>query len=323
MRRRAARWSLCIALLVFGGKLWAYALTDSTAVLSDALESVVNVVAAVILVGSLRLAAMPADDDHPYGHGKIEFFSAGIEGGFLFGAGALILFEAGRALWLGAQPGRFDLGLLVLAIFGAINAALGSYLVRAGKRTHSVALEADGRHVLADVWTTVGVLVGLALVWATGWSWLDPLVAAAVGVHVVREGFTLSRRAVRGLMDQADPATLARLVEALDGARKAPWVDLHGLRSRRSGSLLHVDLRLVVPRYFDVRDLHGIHDHVERTIAAVAEASSETVVHFDPCRPDDCSGCAMDTCPERTAPQTHRHPLTLDRATRTDTPHAH
>ena len=318
IRLRAGRVSLAAGLLVFGGKFGAYLVTDSAAVFSDAMESVVNIAAAFVLLLSLGLAARPADRDHPYGHGKVEFFSAGIEGAFLLVAAVLIFIEAIGVFLVGPSLRELDVGLGLLAVFGGLNAVLGGYLVRVGERTKSVALIADGRHVLADVWTTAGVLVGLGAVWATGWSLLDPLVAIVVALHIVREGGKLLRRAVRGLMDEADEELLERIVAALATGRGPEWVDVHGLRSRNSGAAVHTDMHLIVPRYFDVQLLHSVHEAVESTVAAATETDSETVVHFDPCEPSDCAGCAMGKCPVRSADLERRYALTLDRAMRRD-----
>ena len=317
-RLRAGWLSLAVGLLVFGGKFGAFLLTGSTAVLSDALESIVNVAAGALLVFSLIVAARPPDRDHPYGHGKVEFFSAGIEGAFVFGAGGLILFEAARALLQGPELQRLGAGLGLLAVFGGVNALLGLYLVRVGRRTRSAALLADGKHVLADVWTTVAVIAGLVAVSLTGWLLLDPLIALAVGLHVLREGYHLVRDAIGGLMDAADAEELEALASALEKRRAESWIDLHALRAWRSGAFLHADLHLVIPRYLDAEALHGIHDEVEAALQDTVGPDSDTVVHFDPCRPPDCPGCPVADCPVRSTPFGHRRPFAVEHATRSD-----
>jgi cation diffusion facilitator family transporter len=319
-RRRAGWLSLGVGVAVFAGKLAAWVLTGSTAVLSDALESVVNVVAAVLLVFSLRVAARPADRDHPYGHGKVEFFSAGIEGTLIFSAALLILVEAGRSLWLGPTVRSLDKGLLLIALFSALNGALGLHLVRTGRRTGSVALVADGSHVLTDVWTSAGVLVGLALVWVTGWVVLDPLVAILVALNVLRQGGKLMRESVRGLMDAAPLTVLEQLTRALEARREDAWIDVHGMRGWRSGNFLHVDFHLVVPRYFDVARTHGIHDVVERALRQAVGPMGDVIVHFDPCVPKLCASCAMPDCPVRGAAFEKRLAWSAARATRLEDP---
>ncbi|MEM7203178.1 MAG: cation diffusion facilitator family transporter [Planctomycetota bacterium] len=319
LRLRAARWSLAVGLLVFGGKLAAYLLTDSTAVFSDAMESVVNIAAAAVLLLSLRLAAQPADRDHPYGHGKVEFFSAGIEGAFLLGAGIWIAVEAVGAFVVGSTVHSLNIGVAFLVGFSVINAALGVHLVRTGEATHSLALVADGKHVLADVWTTAGVIIGLAAVEVTGWGVLDPLIALAVAVNIMRESRNLLREAVRGLMDEADEPLLEEIAASFDVGRPAEWIDVHGLRSRRSGPLVHADLHLVVPRYFDVQRLHVLHEDIEIAVRQAVRGTAETVVHFDPCRVSDCPRCRVSHCPVRAAvPAGPGYEITLERATRSD-----
>ncbi len=317
-RLRAGRLALAVGVLVFGGKLLGYALTGSTAVFSDAMESVVNVAAGGVLLLSLIVAARPADRDHPYGHGKVEYFSAGLEGAFLLVAAGWVVFEAAHALAVGHVVHSLDVGLACVVAASAANAALGSYLVRVGERTRSAALVADGRHVLTDVWTTAGVVVGLGAVALTDLHVLDPLVAIAVGLHILRQAVALMRESVRGLMDEADETLLAAVAAAMEAQREDSWIDVHGLRCRRVGAAVHTDLHLVVPRYFEVERLHRVHDAVAGAIGAAVGHDSETVVHYDPCRPHDCPHCAMAECPVRESPLTLRYRLTLQRATRSD-----
>lgn len=317
-RLRAGWLALVTGTLVFAVKLWAWWLTGSAAVLSDALESIVNVVAGGLLLYSLHVSIRPADRDHPYGHGKVEFFSAGVEGTLIGVAALLIATEAVRQLVAGPRLRQLDVGLVLVTAATAANATLGWYLIRVGRRVHSLALVADGKHLLTDVVTSVGVIAGLAAVRITGWDVLDPVVAVAVALHILRTGWELVRQAVGGLMDEADPGSLHRMVEALEDARE-PWcIDAHSLRAWRSGHTQHVDLHLVVPRYFDADRLHEISDRVEDVLLAAAGLPGEAIVHFDPCRPRHCAGCAVDPCPVRSTPFTARRPLDQEHATRAD-----
>lgn len=318
VRLRAGWLALVTGAAVFTVKLAAWRLTGSAAVLSDALESIVNVVAAALLLFSLYVSVRPADRDHPYGHGKVEFFSAGVEGTLIGVAALWIAAEAVRALWRGPALRQLELGLGLVAAGTVANALVGWHLLRVGRHAHSLALVADGRHLLTDVLTSVGVLVGLAAVRVTGWVVLDPLVALAVALQILRTGWRLVRQAVGGLMDEADPDALWRIVEALERSREPWWIDAHSLRAWRSGAAEHVDLHLVVPRYFDADRLHGISEQVEQTALAGAGLPGEVIVHFDPCRPRYCAGCLVEACPVRSAPFVARRPLTLERATRED-----
>jgi cation diffusion facilitator family transporter len=317
-RIRAGRIALAVGGAIFAGKLAAYLLTGSAALLSDALESIVNVVAAALLLYSLTVAARPADRSHPYGHGKVEFFSAGVEGTLIAVASTLILIEAGRALWFGPNLRRVDLGLLLFAGLTAMNAALGAYLLRIGRRTQSLALQADGQHVLTDVATSLGIMVGLLAVQLTGWTPLDPLIAIAVALNILRTGWSLLRAAVGGLMDEADDELLRTMAQALEEKRR-PWmVDVHSLRAWRSGAFQHVDLHVTVPRYYDAEQLHHIDDEITDQLLAAAGRAGDVIVHFDPCRPRECPGCGVADCPVRAAPFLRREALTLERATRED-----
>jgi cation diffusion facilitator family transporter len=317
-RLSAGRLSLVVGVAVFTSKLAAWLVTGSVAVFSDAMESIVNVVAALLLVWSLRMAAQPADHDHPYGHGKAEFLSAGVEGALIIVAALLIGVQALRDLIVGAVPQHLDTGIALVAGASLVNGGLGLHLIRVGRRTHSLALEADGRHILTDVWTSAGVLLGLLAVQLTGKGWLDPVVALAVAANIVREGRRLVQHAVGGLMDEADLALLGRLAEGLEGSRPPEWIDVHGLRAGRSGAELHADLHLVVPRYLDAERLHQVAEDVEARLQEAAGVPTEAVVHFDPCRPHECVHCEMASCPVRSASFASRRPLTRRRATRVD-----
>jgi cation diffusion facilitator family transporter len=319
-RLRAGWLSLAVAVFVLGGKLLAWRITDSTAVLSDALESLVNVLAAVLLILSLRIAARPHDRDHPYGHGKIEFFSAGAEGTLIGVAALAIMVTSVIELLRGPSVQRLDLGLLLVSAASAANLLLGLYLLRLGRRTRSLALEADGAHLLTDVWTSAGVLVGLAVVWVTDYVRLDPLIAIAVALQILYTGYRLVRRSVAGLMDEADEKLLWALVSGLEDARRPEWIDVHSLRSFRSGPVVHVDFHMVVPRFFDVEKLHAIDDELHDTVRSSSEsaAGDGLLVHFDPCRPRHCPGCRYEPCPVRSAPCAARKPFVLERAIRGD-----
>jgi cation diffusion facilitator family transporter len=269
-----------------------------------------------MLVFALSVSGRPPDEGHPYGHGKAEFLSAAIEGAAIAFAALIIITESVRELLAGPSLQRLDIGIAVLAATTVANAALGMYLVRVGRRVESAALTADGRHVLTDVWTSAGVIVALFVVHWTGWLWADPLVAIAVALNVAWEGYRLIQEALGGLMDEADPEVLEEVTSRLESARAASWIDLHGLRSWRSGARRHVDLHLTVPRYFDVDEIHEIHDRVEA--ALLGDTPGDVVVHFDPCVASLCRACGVEGCPIRSAARTRHFPFTAERAVRTD-----
>jgi cation diffusion facilitator family transporter len=195
---------------------------------------------------------------------------------------------------------------------------LGRHLVRVGHKTDSFALVADGRHIMSDVWTSVGVISGLLVVRVTGYVWLDPLVAIAVAIFVAREGAELLRKSIHGLMDQADVETLDSVADVLEGRRHESWIDAHGLRSWRSGARRHFDLHLTVTRYFDVEQIHAIHDEVKEVLLEGDPHGGDAVVHFDPCVNSLCSHCRMEVCGIRRSAFESPLTFTTDRLTRLD-----
>ena len=269
----AAIASIVISALLMGLKFFAYYLTGSAAVFSDALESIVNVLAASFAAYSLFLAHQPADRQHPYGHGKIEFVSAGFEGGMILLAALVIVAQALLEI---ARPGgprllNLNVGLLLTVISGAVNAAMGLYLVRAGRKRGSMTLEADGRHLLTDAITSAAVLVGLILVKLTGWSYADPLAALVVALFIVRSGYSLLRRSAAGLMDEQDVLDdnlLRRILDSHCGdSGKPPRIcSYHKLRHRHSGRYHWVDFHIMVPAEWDVRHGHEVASALEYEI---------------------------------------------------------
>jgi cation diffusion facilitator family transporter len=240
VRVQAGLISLGVSVVLLVAKYQAYRLTGSTAILSDALESIVNVVAAVFALGGIAFAAQPADRNHPYGHGKIEFFSAAFEGGLIAFAAVLIIYEVILAFLRGAEVRALDAGLAIVLGAGLANLALGWYLLRVGRAYRSLTLVADGKHVLSDFWTSVGIVVGLLLVRATGIWWLDPLTAAVVALNLMWTGFRLVRHAAGGLLDEEDRGLLSRLLTALDTRLGQGVIRVHHLRAIRAGRFHHV-----------------------------------------------------------------------------------
>lgn len=230
----------------------------------------------------------------------------------------LIFVASMHDLLAGPAVRSLDVGIALTVAFTLVNLLLGRHLVAVGARTRSLALQADGRHVLTDVWTSGGVVAGLGIVWATGWVWADPLIAMSLAVNVLREGWQLLRAATAGLMDQADPETLDHLVALLARVRGDELIDAHSLRSWRSGSRRHVDLHVTVPRYFDVERIHRIHDTIEEGLFGDDPDPGSVVVHFDPCDPTHCRHCSMPSCPIRGDAFEALLPFERERLTRED-----
>lgn len=318
IRRRAALLSLLVSIVLLAAKYEAYVLTGSKAVLSDALESIVNVVAAAFAIGGIALSHLPADRNHPFGHGKIEFLSAAFEGGLIAFAAVLILYEAIQALLLGPELRQLDVGILITAAAGGANLLLGMFLVRTGKRHHSLTLIADGQHVITDFWTSVGVVVGLLLVKLTGVVWLDPGVACLFALWLLYNGGKLVRMAAGGLLDEEDPELLARLVKELDTHVGEGVISVHYLRAIRAGRYHHVSGHLVVPEFWSVERAHEIADRVAVRVMRQLGIEGELDFHTDPCHRAYCESCDLRECAVRKQPFTGRQPLQVDDAVEPD-----
>ncbi len=316
IRVRAGIFSLVVGAALLAIKFYAYLLTDSTAVLSDALESIVNVVTAIATLAALLFAARPADKNHPYGHGKIEFMTAAFEGGLITFAAVLIVAGALNALWAGTAPRSLDAGIALTLGAGLANAALGWFLVRVGTKHGSLALVADGQHVLADFWTSLGIVVGLGLVRVTGLAWLDPAVAILVSLHLAMTGWQLVREAAGGLLDEEDPSLLQELVDAINANPMTGVIRVHYLRAIRSGAFRHIDAHLVVPEFWSVEEAHELADKWEDLLTTELRGEAEIAVHLDPCRRQFCPACDVEECPIRKEPFIARTAISLKEATR-------
>ena len=312
--------SLAASLVLLAAKYQAYRLTGSTAILSDALESIVNVVAAVFAIGALIFAGRPADRNHPYGHGKMEFLSAAFEGGLIAFAAVLIVYEVVQSLVNGVELRGLDLGVAVVLGAGLVNLALGYYLVRTGRRYDSLTLVADGRHVLSDFYTSAGIVVGLLLVRFTGLVWLDPLVAAVVALNLMWTGLRLVRQAAAGLLDEEDPQLLGRLLEALQPHLGQGVIRVHHLRAIRSGRFHHVDAHLVVPEFWSVERSHELAEDLGERVMKELGVEGEMTLHTDPCHRVYCRMCDLEDCAIRRDLFTGRPPLTVDEAVQPDMP---
>jgi cation diffusion facilitator family transporter len=279
---RFAWLSVAAAIATIAIKTLAWWLTGSVGLLSDALESLVNLAAALLALSMLRLAASPPDAEHPYGFSKAEYFSAGIEG-------ALIVVAAGGIMWAAIprllEPRALEMplaGLGLTVIASAINLAVAAVLIRTGRQHHSITLEADGKHLMTDVWTSAGVIAGVGLVYATGWLRLDPLVALAVSVHILWAGFGLVRRSVRGLLDQAISAEDQKEVTKLFREYSRRYgVSFHAFRTRQAGMRRFVSFHLLVPDAWSVAQAHQLSEEIEERIRSLVP-NAGVFTHIEP-----------------------------------------
>jgi len=278
---KLALGSIAIGCGVFALKFLAYWITGSVALLSDAIESIVNIAAAAAALLALRISAMPADDNHPYGHSKVEYFSAVLEGVLIVIAALAIFATAGMALTDPAPIAAPIEGLAVNGLATAINLGWALVLLRHGRRTRSPALTADGRHLMADVVTSAGVIVGVALVGLTGWLALDPILAMIVAVNILWSGWRMIRESVGGLMDEAVPQETMDEITALIATHASGAIQAHDVRTRHSGPTTFIEFHLVVPGDMTVSESHAICDRIEAAIRAGAPQSVITI-HVEP-----------------------------------------
>ena len=280
-QRLAMRLSLAVGVAMLAGKVSAYALTGSAAIFSDAVESVIHVAAVAFAAFSLWLSVKPANSRFRYGYERIAFFSAGFEGALIILAAFAIIGAAVQKWLAGLAIERLGAGTLIVAAAALVNALLGWYLVHTGKRTGSIILEANGRHVLTDSWTSVGVVGGLVLVLMTGWLPFDPLVAIAVAINILWSGGSLIRRSVAGLMDYADPTIARRLEPQIVAICEELGVRHHGLRFRHTGHRVLVDVHLLFPFNTPVGEAHRLATILEERVAASLPFGAEVVTHLE------------------------------------------
>lgn len=318
--KRASRISLIASLVFLAIKFYGYRITHSQAVFSDAMESIVNVIAAAVAIFVIWYSRKPADQDHPYGHGKAEFFSAAFEGGLIAFASLLIVVEAVRALMIGAHVARADLGVAITLGTGIGNAVLGAYLLRMGRRANSATLEASAHHVLSDFWSSAGVAVGLLLVAFTHQQWLDPVVALVMAGVLGKTGFKLVRKSFGALLDGEDREILENLVKIVGRRRPSGIIQLHHVRVMRSGHYHHIDAHAVVPEYWDVAEAHDKTDAFETELMRDYPYPGELHLHVDPCRQAYCRNCDVAGCPIRKHPFEHLRQLSIEELTNPEEP---
>ncbi len=273
--------SLGVGFLMLAAKVTAYVITGSAAILSDAAESVVHVVAVTFAAYSLWLSARPADRSHPYGHEKISFFSAGFEGGMIVVAAVFIIYEAIHKWVTGLNLQNLGTGTLLVAGAAVLNGALGAYLVWQGKRFHSLILRANGKHVLTDCYTSAGVIVGLLLARATGWLLFDPILAMIVAVNILFSGGRLMRQSVAGLMDEVDPTLGDRLRTILNELAATYGVSYHSLRYRGLGNRLWVEFHLLFPSDTSIEQAHRVATGIEMALGQRLEMPVEVMSHLE------------------------------------------
>jgi cation diffusion facilitator family transporter len=309
---RVQKWVAGLSIGLLLAKIVAYYITNSVAILTDALESIVNVVAGFFGLYSLQLSAKPKDADHPYGHGKIEFISAAVEGVMISFAAIFILYESIRHLINPVSLLKLDIGIVLIAFTATINFILGRWCLRTGKTNNSLALMASGKHLLSDTYTTLGILVGLTFLYFTGAAWIDSTIAILFASVILHTGFKIVRESIAGIMDERDRDLLRKMIDVLDQDRSKNWIDIHNIRIIKYGSTLHIDCHLTVPWYLNVHEAHAEIDKLAGLVRKEFGNAIELFVHSDGCLPISCAICIKDDCPVRYHPFQRRIKWTVE-----------
>ena len=293
---------LGVSILLFVTKFIAYFLTNSSAILTDAIESIVNIITGAFALYSINYAAKPKDEDHPYGHGKIEFFSSGFEGSMILLAGIAMIFKGVMAFFEPDSLTNIDVGLYMSLFAGIINFIFGRLLIVRGKKQNSHTLIAEGEHLLSDTYSSVAIVVGLALIYLTHIVWIDYVVTIGMGLFIAYSGLRIVRVSIDNLLDKADLEELNKLIATLEKNKKENWIDIHNLRVLKYGDHLHVDCHVTLPWYFSLETAHDEVDSIGKLIKEELGEKIEFFIHTDPCvRPLSCSICPMLACKERKA----------------------
>ncbi|MCF2506139.1 cation diffusion facilitator family transporter [Dyadobacter sp. CY107] len=299
LKQRLILLSFIASILLTGLKFFAYYLTSSNAILSDALESIINVIASGFAFYSIYLSAQPKDRNHPYGHGKIEFFSAGFEGALIMIASLFIIIEAINRIMDPAPIQNLLEGSGFILFTILVNTAIGYKLLVEGKRVNSLALVADGRHLMTDSISSLVLIFSVGLILLTGYVWIDSVASLLFGVFLAYNGFLLVSKSVAGLMDAVDDALLEKVVQTLKSNKKTEWIDVHNLRVQQYGSDLHIDCHLTLPYYWELQKVHETIHNFENILKDSHTGETEIFVHADPCLYQCCYFCRVADCSVR------------------------
>ena len=299
LKQRLIMLSFVASILLTGLKFFAFYLTSSNAILSDALESIINVIASGFAFYSVYLSSQPKDRNHPYGHGKVEFFSAGFEGALIIIASIFIVVEAVKRIMDPSPIDNLAQGSVFIIFTIFVNTAIGYKLLTEGRRANSLALVADGKHLMSDSISSVVLILSVGLIMLTGYVWIDSVASLLFGLFLAYSGSQLVSRSVAGLMDASDELLLTKVIQVLNENKKDEWIDVHNLRAQQYGSDLHIDCHLTLPYYWELQKVHEtIHDF-ENILKGSQPGETEIFVHADPCVYQCCYFCRIDNCPVR------------------------
>lgn len=293
---------LSVGILLLTAKFVAFILTNSNAIFTDAVESIVNVVAAIIGLYSMMLALKPKDDDHPYGHGKVEYISASLEGGLIVSAGIGIIIKSIYSFFIPHEIKQLDFGIILIVFTGIINYIIGFLIEHKGKKNNSLILVSGGKHLQTDAYSTAGILIGLGIVYLTDWVWLDALIAIVFGFIIIYTGFKILKQSVSGIMDAADKTLLNDIMQTIEKERSQNVIDIHNMRLIKYGATWHIDCHITVPYYFTVEQAHKEIDAIDQLINNKLNNQVEFFIHTDACIDTSCTICPKTDCTVRKTP---------------------
>lgn len=298
------RLIVAISAILLISKFIAYYITNSAGVYSDAMESIVNVVAGIVSLISLRWAAKPRDERHPFGHGKMELISASLEGSLIMIAGGLIIYEGIARLYNPPKElPRLELGMIIVAFAGIVNFLVGMWSIKKGKKTSSVALIAGGKHLQSDTYSSIGLIIGLLLIQITGLIILDSLLALVYGSIIIITGIKILCKTIANLVDENDKEELKAIAEKINQYKVEDWIDIHNLKAIRYGNSLHIDCDLTLPFYYTIKEGHDATDKLKEALQSESHDLYFTV-HSDSCDETYCYQCNMRNCSHRKEPCT-------------------
>lgn len=318
LKQKIQRWIVFVSVLILVGKFIAFYITNSVGILTDAMESIVNVVAGFISLYSIHWASRPKDKDHPFGHGKMELISASIEGLLISIAGGMIIYEGIQRLFSPAEIEKLDFGIWVIAIAGLMNYLMGWYSIKMGKKYQSMALIAGGRHLQSDTYSTIGLVIGLILLYYTGVTWIDSALALVFGGIIILTGISILRKTIANLLDKADDEVLNNMAQSINEHRQPDWIDVHNTKAIKYGSFLYIDCDLTLPWYYNIIESHQACENLKAALVSNLSDKIQISIHSDPCMMKHCEHCEMSDCTSRKTPFEALESITLSNIIESD-----
>lgn len=318
IKQKVQKWIVFGGILILAGKFMAFFLTNSVGILTDAMESIVNVTAGLISLYSLKWASKPKDKDHPFGHGKMELISASVEGLLISIAGGLIIYEGAKRLFLPSEIEKLDIGIWVIAIAGLVNYGMGWYSIRMGKKYNSIALVAGGKHLQSDTYSTIGLVAGLLLLYYTKIAWIDSALALLFGSVIIITGIQILRKTIANLLDKADDELLQSMVQTITLNRHPDWIDVHNAKIIKYGSYLYIDCDLTLPWYYTIMESHQACEDLKSTLISKFSDRIQVSIHSDPCMKKHCEHCEVKNCSSRQTPFVALEEISFSKLTESD-----